>query len=103
MKSFVDGDVVSCVATFADRDFKDLDPASVTFMYQIGTGTVTSVSFAGATTPSTGVVAKNDVGVYEFWIDTTGFPGSYTVQAKGTGQGQATTKKEYFNVSTRLA
>jgi hypothetical protein len=100
---FVDGDVVSCVATFQDQDFANIDPDSVVFLYEVNPGTATSVPYSGATEPASGVVARSALGVFEFWLDTTGQPGSYKVQAAGTGQGQATTPIRYFQVGSRLA
>ena len=102
-KNYVDGDIVSCVATFQDRNFDDVDPDSVIFTYENGLGVPISTPYSGATEPASGVVARNALGTYEFWIDTTGQPGPYKVQAKGTGQGQATTPIRFFQVGSRLA
>jgi hypothetical protein len=102
-KNFVDGDIVSCVATFQDQAFDEVDPDSVVFMYEVDSAAALSIPYSGATEPASGVVARNSLGVFEYWLDTTGRPGSYKVQAKGTGQGQATTPIRYFQVGSRLA
>ena len=104
MKSFVDGDVISAVVRFLAQDrTTPVDPATIIFMCAIGNTPVQTVPYGSATTPASGVVARDSMGVYEFWLDTTGQPGMYKIQAKGTGNGQATTPVAFFNVATRLA
>jgi hypothetical protein len=102
MKVFEQGDIVSS-ATLFSGDSGPVDPASVQYLMTVAGGAVATHSYTGATIPAPNIVARLEQGQYVFWCDTSNAAGLYAVQAVGTGPGQATTPKLYFQVRPKMA
>lgn len=88
--AYLQGNVVRFVVRFKDAQTGiAVDPATVAFNYQTGTATPsTPISYASATVPALGVIARRGVGWYETWISVP----SATTTGKwvSTGVGAAT-------------
>lgn len=90
MNRYRAGQVVELTATFTRKsDGAVGDPSTVAFVHQPPGGTKTTVTYAGASVPAVGTVAKLSTGVYQLWVDTTGTAGLWTWEAEGTGGYQA--------------
>lgn len=70
-----------------------VDPTTVVFSYSLNYGaTVATWTYAGASTPAVGTVARISAGVYEAWVDTTGMNALLVGDWLSTGTGAAHTK-----------
>lgn len=82
--TYMSGSLVRSSAQFNDITGALADPTTVTFKYQIGSGSVTDLS---------GSIVKESTGKYHCDVDTTGFTGPgtavYVVEWKGVGAVQA--------------
>lgn len=105
MNVYLQGTVVVSDVQFRDPENSNIavDPTTVTFYYDVGNGQVVSetITYASATEPSVGVVAKMGIGWYRTWIDTTDFAGITAQEWDGEGANQAPGEK-FFEVTARL-
>ena len=93
MNTYIAGTVVEFTAAFVDDQGQPADPSTIVFRYGIGPsqgshGTVTTLTYASASTPGVGIVARTGTGAYEAQVDTTGLSGflTYVWQSTGTAQ-----------------
>lgn len=85
------GNIAQFTATFTTEvTGVPVDPTTVVFSYFINNGAaIHTWTYAGASTPGVGTVARVSAGVYEVWVDTTGLNGLLTGDWLSTGTGQA--------------
>lgn len=92
MNSYTEGQVIQFTGTFTDAAGTAIDPTTVEFKYRnADNGPTTTLTYAGATQPAVGEIAKTATGVYVALVDTTGLAGRWTVEWQSTGVGQAVT------------
>ena len=98
------GNVAQFTVTFVTESTGALvDPSTITFSYNLNYGsTIHSWSYASASSPAIGTVARLSTGVYEVWVDTTGLNGLLVANWVSTGTGQAAVQ-ETVQVSTTAA
>lgn len=103
-----EGNLEKFFVTFR-TDGKAVDPGVVNFAYQSGVlaGEVwtpggpasSTTTYASATVPAVGVIARTGVGRYETWVDVTSLGGWLAGKWWSTGAGQAETW-DYVEVET---
>lgn len=87
------GQVAVVTGTFTSGS-ANVDPTTITFTYTItpsssAAGNPVVITYAGASIPGLGEVARTAQGVYVVELDTTALPGVWTGEWKSTGIGQA--------------
>jgi hypothetical protein len=85
------GNVAKFTVTFVTESTDTLvDPTTVSFNYNVNNGsTIATWTYASASSPAVGVVARISTGVYQAWVDTTGLNGLLVGEFVSTGTGQA--------------
>ena len=85
------GNIVQFSVTFTNASTDALvDPSVVEFSYSIAGGAFTTPwTYASASTPAVGVVARISAGLYEVWVDSTGMSGVLIGKWVSTGTGAA--------------
>jgi hypothetical protein len=69
-----------------------VDPSTATLRYVCGDSEPVTLVYAGASTPSVGVLSRIAVGYFQAWIDTTPMTGIFAGYPVTTGVGQAAGK-----------
>ena len=89
--AYLSGNVVRFDVSFTNTSTgAPVDPTTVTFSYQINSGSFNApVTYTSATTPAVNVIAKMATGQYEVWVNTTGITGQLTGKWVSTGTGAA--------------
>jgi len=88
MNPYIAGDVISTNTTFTNTAGTPIDPTTVTLKYDASNTAPATLTYTGATTPATNVVAKTSTGNYTCWIDTTSLVGYLVYEWQGVGSGQ---------------
>src|ERR1700753_334195 len=101
LDSYRVGDIIPVVITVTDMQDVLQDPTTLKLQYTIGSIPQTALTFTGATANGVGVLAKNMQGSYTAWLDTTGKPGAWVLQAETTGvyQGASDPVQVYVGAS----
>lgn len=91
MAAYQEGNLIRFTVVFTDTITGDLvDPDTVSFSWRVGTFPVSSIlTYASATVPAVGVLARLSEGTYETLGDATGLWGEAIGKWKSTGNGQA--------------
>ncbi len=90
MNHYPQGSLVQFQVIFRDLNGFAVDPTVVTFSAQVGTNAPSAtITYAGATTPSVGVIGRTGVGRYSTWFDATSVSGQVVGKWPSTGVGQA--------------
>lgn len=111
--TFEEGDIAILTVEIVDAETMQsaLDPESLTIYSEVGTTDQPEITWLyanwdGVTVPekvSVGTLARTGQGVYQTWLDTTSFPGEWTVEAATTGAGQGRSAQEHWVVSPKMA
>lgn len=77
MNVYRQGRIVVADVVFRDGETGNaVDPTTVTFYYELADGTQgATLTYAGATQPAVGTIARLGIGRYRTWIDTASFLG----------------------------
>ncbi len=102
MNTYIEGEIVTFQANFANSSATPLDPTVVIFWYEVvlsaGSPPIQTftLTYGSQAIPTVGQVARTGAGIYVALIDTTGLPGQWTVEWKSTGVGQTTGTTEGY-------
>jgi hypothetical protein len=108
LETLTDGDIAVVTVTYkglpdpTTRIRPPVDPATPSLVYTIQGVAQPVIQYAGGTTPAVGTYIRSDAGVYIAWLNTTGKPGTWEVEGKGAGPGQAASRPEKFVVRATL-
>jgi hypothetical protein len=87
------GDLIEFRWEFRQNDVPGrplVNPDNVFFAFQVGDNPSSApITFAGATTPGTGIIWTTGKGRFRTWVDSTVYSGLYVPKAWSTGMGQA--------------
>lgn len=93
MRKYIAGNLIESDAQFTkDDNVTPIDPTTVQVLYTItqygNTSGPYTITYAGATVPANGVIARTAQGAYTVQIDTSLLPGYWLYEWKGAGAAQ---------------
>jgi hypothetical protein len=113
INSFDEGELALCQVKVQDPDnlSQGIDPETVTVEYKIDSSDPIPIEWLhsiwdGITVPSPaiapGVLSRVSQGAFQTWLDTTGHPGEWQVEASTTGAGQGTSEPLRWVVTEKI-
>jgi hypothetical protein len=113
INSFDEGELALCQVKVQDPDnlSQGIDPETVVIMYEVDNNPPTEIEWLyddwdGTTVPfpvvATGVLGRTNQGKFQTWLDTTGHPGEWIVEASTTGAGQGTSEPLRLVVTEKI-
>lgn len=94
--SWIAGSLVTSTATFVNDEGQQADPTAIVLKYLPPGGSVQTATYPNA------LITRVSAGVYAAELDSTGLPGSWTVEWIGTGAVQAIADSAYVITQAAL-